>query len=148
MASSTESLNPAQIFRADNIAKISKISNSQILLHLEKGEFDPREAWFLHDDDGEEYVVMPQNILKKIISIIRNAHEEKLLLELSRDISQQTPVDFDDVLAVALNKLESRRLPDGSLPKINTKSLIKEIKKQYPNLFLNIPEQFLFKGMR
>lgn len=148
MASSTEPLNPSQIFSGENTARISRISKSQILLHLEKGAFDPREAWFLRDDDGEEYVVMPQNILKKIISIIRNAHEEKLLLELSRDISQQTPVDFDDVMAVALNKLESKRLPDGSLPKINTKSLIKAIKKQYPNLFLNIPEQFLFKGIR
>lgn len=148
MATSSKQLNAAQIFHSNNLAKASKISSTQILLNLEKGEFNPQEAWFIEDDDGQEYVVMPQNILKHIISIIRTAHEEKLYLELSRDISQNIPIDFDDVMAVALENIESKRLPDGSLPKINTKSLIKTIKKQYPNLFLTLPERFLSKGMR
>lgn len=146
--SSTSSMKASQLFEANNIARASKISDTQMLLNIEQGAFDPQETWFLRDDEGQEYVVIPQNILKKIVSIMRNAHEERLLLELARDISQNTPIDFDDVMAVARARLESRRLRDGSLPIINTKAMVKEIKKEYPNLFFDISSQLLFKGMR
>lgn len=147
MANGTKELNPSQLFHADNLAKASKISDTQVLLNLKTGSFNPQEAWFIEDEEGQEYVLIPQNVLKHIIGIIRSAHEEKLYLELSRDISQQIPIDFDDVMAVALEQVEARRLPDGSLPKIDTKSLIKTIKKQYPNLFLTLPDRMLAKGL-
>ncbi len=148
MANRTESITLSHLFTTDNIAKANKISDTQILLNLERGSFNPQETWFLQDDDAQEYVVIPQNVLKKIVGILRRTHEEKLMLELARDISQNTPIDFDDVMAVALKRLESKRLSDGSLPYINTKAIIRELKKDYPNLFFNLPNGFLLKGIR
>ncbi|GAD19619.1 DUF2603 domain-containing protein [Helicobacter fennelliae] len=144
----TKSIKMSHFMQTNNIINASKISDSQMLLHLEKGSFDPHEMWFMKDDDENEYAVMPQNVLKKIISIIRNAHEEKVYLELSRDISQNTPIDFDDVMVVALERLESRRLPDGSLPQINTKAMVKELKKEYPNLFIDLNQYYFLQGLK
>ncbi len=100
-------LESTSFLQTENIAYITKISDSEILLRLQKGEFNPKETWFLKDENNQEYIVMPENILKNVISIIRNIHEEKLLLELARDISKNTPIDFDDVMAVAVNNIES-----------------------------------------
>jgi len=140
-----KSLENAGFIQSNNIIRASKISNTQILLNLQKGAFNPDETWFVKDEDDKEFVVIPQNVLKKIVMIMRNAHEEKVCLELARDVSQSTPIDFDDVMAVALNELESRRLSDGSLPNVNTKELVKDLKKSYPNLFFDIAAHFMRK---
>lgn len=131
--------------QSDNIIRANQISDTQMLLNLESGKFAQDEVWFLKGADEQEYVVMPQSILKKIISIIRDTHEEKLALELARDVSQSAPIDFDDVMAVALRALESKRLQDGSLPHINTKTLVQNLKKEYPNLFFDFSEHLFRK---
>ncbi len=131
--------------QSDNIIRANQISDTQMLLNLESGKFAQDEVWFLKGADEQEYVVMPQSILKRIISIIRDTHEEKVALELARDVSQSAPIDFDDVMAVALRALESKRLQDGSLPHINTKTLVQNLKKEYPNLFFDFSEHLFRK---
>ncbi len=131
--------------QSDNIIRANQISDTQMLLNLESGKFAQDEVWFLKGANEQEYVVMPQSILKRIISIIRDTHEEKVALELARDVSQSAPIDFDDVMAVALRALESKRLQDGSLPHINTKTLVQNLKKEYPNLFFDFSEHLFRK---
>ena len=91
----------------------------------------------MKDEQDLEYVVLPQKVLQNIISLIRKAHEDKLRVELERDIISLTPIDLDDVMSVAISKLESMRNKDGSLPNVDTTQLIAQIKKEHPNLFLN-----------
>ena len=130
----------SSFMQSNNIIKASQISDTQMLLNLESGKFSQDEVWFMKNKEGQEYIVMPQSILKKVVSIIRDAHEEKLALELARDVSQSAPIDFDDVMAVALRALESKRLKDGFLPQIDTKTLVQNLKKEYPNLFFDFGE--------
>ena len=156
----------ADFFDSENFIKASKISNTQMLLNIQKSAkstqatstnpseqqceqkaaFNNKEAWWIQDEEGEQYLLLPHSVLKKVLSAIEGINEEKLLLELGRDVIQSAPIDFDDVMAVAIDKIESKRRNDGSLPPhINTKSIISEIKKSHPNLFFNLDAHFLRK---
>lgn len=158
----------ADFFDSENFIKASKISSTQILLNVQKKRqnskqkdenqptsfasqpvaFNSKEAWWIQDEEGEQYLLLPHSVLKKVLSAIEGINEEKLLLELGRDVIQSAPIDFDDVMAVAIDRIESKRLDDGSLPPhINTKSIISEIKKSHPNLFFNIETHFLRKNL-
>ncbi|WP_104698075.1 MULTISPECIES: DUF2603 domain-containing protein [unclassified Helicobacter] len=125
-----------EILQANNHGKIQKISDDLLEIQLQSGEFSNLEPCFLKDDKNREYVVLPQKVLQNIISLIRKAQEDRLKVELERDIISFTPIDFDDVMSVAVKKIEELRQQDGSLPNINTIQLIKQIKKEHPNLFL------------
>ncbi len=125
------------LLQVNNHARIQKIDEKVLEVHLQKGGFSSNEPWFLKDEQDLEYVVLPQKVLQNIISLIRKSHEDKLRVELERDIISFTPIDFDDVMSVAIKKVESLRNQDGSLPNINSMQLVKQIKKEYPNLFLN-----------
>lgn len=126
----------------ENFVNAKQIDESKIILELQKGQFSKEEAWFVKDEENYEFVMIPQALLKNIIHTIRKAKEDKLLVELERDIISQVPVDFDDVMAVAIDKLESSRKNDGSLPEINTQIFVHQIKKEHPNLFLNFENYF------
>lgn len=123
------------IFEAKTRGKISQIDDKTLQITLSSGKIDKNEAYFLTDDAQNEFVIFPQQILKDVISIIKRAHEMRLQAELERDVMSFMPVDFDDVMVVATQKMEKLRDEDGKLPKIDTTALIREIKKEHPNLF-------------
>ncbi len=123
---------------SENLGILRKLEDDTMLLAMERGGFSKEDLSFLRDDEGEEYVVFPQKLFVRLLTRIRNIQEEKLIMKLEKDIISQMPIDFDDVMVVAKNILESLRLSDGSLPEINTALLAKDIKKKYPNLFFNL----------
>lgn len=120
-----------------NQGRIQRLTEDILEIHLQSGDFSSTEPCFLKDEKNKEYVVLPQKALQQIIALVRKAHEDKLKVELERDIISLTPIDFDDAMSVVSAKLESLRSKDGSLPNINTTQFTKEIKKEYPNLFLD-----------
>ena len=123
---------------SENLGILRKLEDDTMLLAMERGGFSKEDLSFLCVDEGEEYVVFPQKLFVRLLTRIRNIQEEKLIMKLEKDIISQMPIDFDDVMVVAKNILESLRLSDGSLPEINTALLAKDIKKKYPNLFFNL----------
>lgn len=125
-----------------NYVNAKKIDENKMLLELQKGDFDPKEAWFIKDNENHEYVMIPQSLLKSITQTIAQAHEDKLKVELERDVVAHVPIDFNDVMTVAINRLENYRKSDGSLPKIDTFSFVSQIKKEYPNLFFKFEDYF------
>lgn len=135
------------ILRAKNFAHIDYLSEDLLEVSLQKGEFSPKEPWFLKDSKGREYVVLPQNVLDAMISLIRNVHEERLKTQIQRDLISFAPIDFDDVMSVVNSHLEDLRNEDGSLPPVDSMRLIGEIKKKYPNLFLNLENFNLLVGV-
>lgn len=125
-----------EILQVNNRGKIQQVGDDLLEIQLQSGKFSSTEPCFLKDEKNKEYVVLPQKVLQSIIGLIRKAHEDRLKVELERDIVSLTPVDFDDVMSVAIKKIEELRQKDGSLPNINTMQLIKQIKREHPNLFL------------
>ncbi|TLD96789.1 DUF2603 domain-containing protein [Helicobacter jaachi] len=124
--------------QSENLGILRKIEDDKMLLDMQKGEFSKDDLWFLQDEQGQKYVVFPQELFIKLLSRIRDMQEEKLVMSLEKDIIAQMPLDFDDAMVVAKNALESLRSNDGVLPDINTTLLAEDIKKQYPNLFFDI----------
>lgn len=126
----------------NNCMSARKIDEGKILLELQKGDFNPKEVWFIKDGENHEYVMIPQSLLQTITQTIARAQEDKLKVELERDVATHAPIDFDDVMIVAIKRLEAYRKSDGSLPKIDTFSFVSQIKKEYPNLFFNLEDYF------
>ncbi|WP_221278987.1 DUF2603 domain-containing protein [Helicobacter gastrocanis] len=123
-----------------NKIQAKQISAQQVLLELEEGSFNAQEAWFVKDEQDQKFVVIPEVLLQHIVRVIQRAYEDKVMVELERDMASLTPIDFADAMAVVFKKLEGLRGKDGSLPKISSLDFVKQIKKQHPNLFFNLPE--------
>lgn len=126
---------------SNNFARITKETKKKLTIELEEGEFNKNEVWFLQDELENEFIVIPKNAFRRIVNAMQSASEEKIQLQIAKFVSQNLPVDFDDVMAVALKILESKRLETGMLPPIDAQDLVNKIKQDYPNLFFKIPNE-------
>lgn len=127
---------------------LSKIDSQSALLKLQEGSLENnKDIWFLQDGDNREFVLMPQSMLNKLLGRIKEVQEEKLFMRLEREVAAQMPIDFDDAMSVAKMYLESYRQSDGALPMVNVASVVREVKKQHPNLFFNLDEYILRQKM-
>lgn len=118
--------------------KSPKSKNHQILLSVKNGDFSKEDFCFLQDEEGKEYVVFPQKLFMQLLAKIKDMQEERFMMMLEKDLISQMPIDFEDVMAVAREILESMRQSDGNLPEINSAVFAKELKEKYPNLFFDI----------
>lgn len=91
------------------------------------------------DDD---YVLLLKSEYKKMQEIIRLNHEALIFKSLEKEILQEMPRDFDDVFVVAKTLLKSIQSKKKNLTIYDIKKVVKEIKINYPNLFINIDEYF------
>ncbi|MFC3847985.1 DUF2603 domain-containing protein [Helicobacter baculiformis] len=123
-----------------NKVQAKRLAPNQMLLESQEGVLDTKEAWFVQDDQDQKFVVLPEVLLQYIVQVIQKAYEEKVMVELERDMAALTPIDFKDAMAVVFKKLEGMRGHDGSLPKISSLDFVKQIKRQHPNLFFNLPD--------
>lgn len=125
-----------------NIAIATKINQKQFLLDFIKGGLSEDEAWFIRMENNNEFVVLPEPVLNRLLCTIKANNEEKIFITLKHELKELFPADLDDVMIIALQELEKYRLNDGNLPIINAKQVAKKIKKDHPNLFLNFPNFF------
>ena len=99
--------------------------------------------------DGKNYVLLLDSEYKKMQEIIRLNHEALIFKSLEKEILQEMPRDFDDVFVVAKTLLSNIQLKKKNLTIYDIKKIVKEIKINYPNLFINIDEYFkLSNGIR
>lgn len=116
---------------------LRKLDKTHITIQLKEGELSRNRPCFVSDEEGEEYVLLSASILKKLIEGMKKAQEERFAISLERDIANQMPLDFEDVLSVAKAKLQSLDLNIGD---IDSNELIRAIRKEHPNLFFNIDD--------
>ena len=76
-----------------------------------------------------------------MIEHFKQAEQEALFLKLEKSILQQLPLDFQDVLTVAREEINKSKKKD-----IDFDKLVKKIKKEHPNLFLDINDLYLPEG--
>lgn len=79
----------------------------------------------------DDCVVMKKDNLNTLLEGTKELQNELLKLRLEREVLMNMPVDFDDVMVVALKECEK-----NPINIFNTRELILNIKKRYPNLFL------------
>ncbi|WP_181881471.1 DUF2603 domain-containing protein [Helicobacter sp. MIT 99-5507] len=89
-----------------------------------------------------DYVLLLDSEYRKMQEIIKINHEALMFKSLEKEILQEMPRDFDDVFIVAKTLLKSIQSKKKNLTIYDIKKVVKEIKINYPNLFINIDEYF------
>ncbi len=119
-------------------------------LHLKQGSWDSSDPWFAidKDDDKKAYAFIPADAFSQLIDTMKQTQQENFNLKLEKTIWQNIPADFDDVWVVAMEEIRNlAKSEDPNKPiSIDLEKLIRNIKKEHPNLFINlrdfIPAQF------
>lgn len=108
-------------------------------IKLIDGNLSKERPCFVSDEKNQEYVILSADLLQQILQSMKQAQEERFAISLEKDIANLMPLDFDDVLSVAKQKLEELKL---DITQVNTQHLAKSIKQEHPNLFFNFDEYF------
>ncbi|ANV97556.1 hypothetical protein BBW65_01470 [Helicobacter enhydrae] len=114
--------------------ELQHINGQELRICLNQ-EFDSKSPCVLSAHNDTEYVLISSTLLKNLLERMRTLQEEVFEMSLERDIVNEMPLDFEDVMSVARAKIEEKH---QKLLPTDCDALVKEIKKEYPNLFYNI----------
>lgn len=127
------------------VVEIKKTDDKNIKeLHLKKGDWESNDPWFAvdSDDDKKAYAFIPADTFSQMLDVLRSSQQENFNLKLEKTIWQNIPIDFEDVWVVALEEVRAyAHKEDPKKPvSIDLDKLLKKIKKDHPNLFINLKE--------
>ncbi|WP_200762639.1 DUF2603 domain-containing protein [Nitrosophilus alvini] len=111
-------------------------------LELLQGRWDDTAPWFVVGEEGKVFVLSSMESFIELLNSIREAKYENFNLKLEKAILENLPVDFNDVWVVAMQEIKKKlaESKDKNLLDIDIKKLIKDIKKNHPNLFLRLKD--------
>ena len=112
------------------------------MLRLKNGSWESnKEPWLVYDEKQKLHALLSIDTLSKMIEHFKKAEQEALFLKLEKSILQHLPLDFHDVLTVAMEEMNKSKKKE-----IDFDKLIKKIKKEHPNLFLDLKDLYLPEG--
>jgi len=112
-------------------------------LHLKSGDWNSDDPWFAIDEDDTKkaYAFIPSDTFSQMLKVLQQTQKENFDLKLEKTIWQNVPTDFDDVWVVAMEEIKHLAQKEGNQPiSIDLEKLIADIKKEHPNLFINLKD--------
>jgi len=118
------------------------------ILELVQGKWDSSAPWFVIDGNNRVFVLSSLESIMELINSLKKTKYENFNLKLEKAILENLPIDFHDVWVVAMQEIQNRlsKSKDRHLLDIDVKKLIKDIKKNYPNLFIKLKDLSFPKG--
>jgi len=111
-------------------------------LELVQGSWENKAPWFVVDGEDRVYVLSSIESILQLIKSLNESKYENFNLKLEKAILENLPVDFNDVWVVAMSEIQKRlaESKNKNVLDIDIKQLVREIKKNHPNLFLNLKQ--------
>lgn len=129
-----------------NVATIVKISGTddpnKKTMELLQGDWAGEAPWLVLDESNNMFVLSSVETFLQLLASLKQSTRENFNLRLEKAILQQLPIDFNDVWVVAMQEIQKRlrESKDKKLLDIDLEQLVGQIKKNYPNLFINFKE--------
>lgn len=133
------------IVPSDNIT-IVKIKDSEDpnkkTLELIRGSWDSKAPWFVVGEDNRVHVLSTLDSIVELINSLKKSSYENFNLKLEKAILENLPIDFNDVWVVAMKEIQDRlsKSKNKNLLDIDIKKIVKDIKKNHPNLFFKLKD--------
>lgn len=116
--------------------ELKDFDNEQKILTLKEGNFKNPLPWF---DDINNLTLLDTNSLMDFVNEYYRFAKENFDLKLEKSILKQFPNDFNDVWVVCIDEIKKIAKDDNFL-NINFDEVVSSVKRQYPNLFINMNE--------
>ena len=131
--------------KLETVLEIGDTDNPDVkTLSLKSGSWSNKEPWFVIDENKKLHTMVSVETMHKLIENFKQLQQDNFDLKLEKTILQHVPVDYQDVWTVAMDEIRKMAQTKGNAKSlsIDLEKLLRKIKKEHPNLFLNLKELF------
>ena len=129
----------------ETVLEIADTDNPDVkTLSLKSGSWENKEPWFIIDENQKLHTMVSVDTMHKLIENFKQLQQDNFDLKLEKTILQHVPIDYQDVWVVAMDEIKKLALKNGDTKSLNIdlEKLLRKIKKEHPNLFLNLKDLF------
>jgi hypothetical protein len=129
----------------ETVIEVENTDNPDVkVLNLKSGSWSNKEPWFVIDENQKLHTMVSLESIGHLVENFKQLQQEAFDLKLEKTILQHVPIDYQDVWTVAMDELKKIAGKNNNAKSLNVdlEKLLRKIKKEYPNLFLNLKDLF------